>query len=45
VLRWGAIGLGGLALVCSAALEAQQSADELAQKAANPIADLMSIPF
>ena len=45
MLRWGAIGLAGLALVCSTALEAQQSADELAQKAANPIADLMSIPF
>ena len=26
-------------------LKAQQSADELAQQAANPIADLMSIPF
>ena len=45
MLRCRAIGLGGLALVCSTALEAQQSADELAQKAANPIADLMSIPF
>ncbi|MGD8727684.1 MAG: hypothetical protein PVH40_08565 [Gemmatimonadales bacterium] len=34
-----------LALVVSAPLSAQQSADELAQQAANPIADLMSIPF
>jgi hypothetical protein len=45
MLRCQAIGLVVLALVCSTALEAQQSADELAQKAANPIADLMSIPF
>jgi hypothetical protein len=29
----------------ASALEAQQSAEELAEKAANPIADLMSIPF
>ena len=32
-------------VLASTSLEAQQSADELAQKAANPIADLMSIPF
>ncbi len=45
MLRCQAIGLVLLALACSAALEAQQSADELAQKAANPIADLLSVPF
>ena len=32
-------------LLTGTGLHAQQSADELAQKAANPIADLMSIPF
>jgi hypothetical protein len=32
-------------LMASTGLAAQQSASELAQKAANPIADLMSIPF
>jgi hypothetical protein len=40
-----AIGLTLSALVVSTTLAAQQSADELAQQAANPIADLMSIPF
>jgi hypothetical protein len=39
------VGLAVAALACSATLAAQQSADELAQQAANPIADLMSIPF
>ncbi|UCF19080.1 MAG: neuromedin U [Gemmatimonadota bacterium] len=34
-----------LILSSVSALQAQQSADELAQKAANPIADLMSVPF
>ncbi len=34
-----------LILLSSSALQAQQSADELAQQAANPIADLMSVPF
>jgi hypothetical protein len=34
-----------LILFCAPALQAQQSADELAQQAANPIADLMSVPF
>lgn len=32
-------------LLSAAVVQAQQSADELAQKAANPIANLMSIPF
>ena len=32
-------------LVAATGLAAQESAEELAQKAANPIADLMSIPF
>jgi len=39
-----AMVIGAVALH-SSALDAQQSADELAQQAANPIADLMSIPF
>ncbi|UCF41085.1 MAG: neuromedin U [Gemmatimonadota bacterium] len=39
------VGMATLALAISTGVEAQQSADELAQKAANPIADLMSIPF
>jgi hypothetical protein len=34
-----------VALVTATALESQQSADDLAQEAANPIADLMSIPI
>jgi len=40
-----ALGLILLLSVSTGMVEAQQSADELAQKAANPIADLMSIPF
>jgi hypothetical protein len=39
------VGLAVSTLAVSTTLAAQQSADELAQKAANPIADLMSIPF
>ena len=42
-IRMAAIAFALLA--CAASLEAQQSADELAQQAANPIANLMSIPF
>lgn len=39
-------GVLAVVLLASAtSLEAQQSADELAQKAANPIADLVSVPF
>jgi hypothetical protein len=45
MLRYRTVGLVALALTCSTALEAQQSADELAQEAANPIADLVSVPF
>ncbi len=44
----GALAVLALAVVLQIAgtsVEAQQSADELAQQAANPIADLMSIPF
>jgi hypothetical protein len=37
--------LATVLLMAPTGLAAQQSADELAQKAANPIADLMSIPF
>jgi hypothetical protein len=43
--RFTVSGLAFVLSVSSAGLEAQQSADELAQQAANPIADLMSIPF
>jgi hypothetical protein len=39
------VGLAVSTLAVSTTLAAQQSADELAQAAANPIADLMSIPF
>ena len=39
-----AMVIGALTLPATA-LDAQQTADELAQQAANPIADLMSIPF
>jgi len=45
MLRNCTVGLLVLTVAHWTALEAQQSADELAQKAANPIADLMSIPF
>ena len=45
MLKCRAVGMLASALVSTGALAAQQSADELAQKAANPIADLMSIPF
>ncbi|UCG89237.1 MAG: neuromedin U [Gemmatimonadota bacterium] len=38
-------GLAALAALSATALEAQQSAEELAQAAANPLADLMSVPF
>jgi hypothetical protein len=34
-----------MVLISASAVEAQQSAEQLAQDAANPIADLMSIPF
>ena len=34
-----------LILLCVSTLQAQQSAENLAQKAANPIADLVSVPF
>jgi hypothetical protein len=37
--------LAALILLLPAALSAQQTADELAQEAANPIADLVSVPF
>ena len=37
--------LAAALLLAAAGLEAQQSADDLAQQAANPVADLMSIPF
>jgi hypothetical protein len=39
------LALAVLILLSSSALRAQQSAHELSQKAANPIADLMSFPF
>jgi hypothetical protein len=39
------LALAAVLLIAATGVEAQQSADELAQKAANPIADLMSIPF
>ncbi len=45
MLRYRTVGLLVLALICPTALEAQQSADELAQEAANPIANLVSVPF
>ena len=41
--RTAAIAL--LILSSPSAMQAQQTADELAQQAANPIADLMSVPF
>jgi len=43
--RHCAVSLAVIALVTSTPVEAQQSSDELAQAAANPIADLMSFPF
>jgi len=43
--KYRVLGVTVLVLAGVSALEAQQTADELAQKAANPIADLMSIPF
>ena len=45
MLRCLTVGVAVSTLACSSALAAQQSADELAQKAANPIADLLSVPF
>jgi len=45
MLRTTAGALTIVLLMAGGGLEAQQSADDLAQKAANPIADLMSIPF
>jgi hypothetical protein len=41
----GIITAGLLILSSVSAVQAQQTADELAQQAANPIADLLSIPF
>ena len=43
--RFLVIGVVGLALLYPLAATAQKSADDLAQEAANPIADLMSVPF
>lgn len=43
--RVSIIGVAAATVACTSLLEAQQSADELAQQAANPIADLMSVPF
>jgi hypothetical protein len=39
------IGVVVLAILCPVTTQAQQSADALAQEAANPIADLVSVPF
>ena len=41
-LRWA---LAGLMLSAASTLHAQQSAEELSQKAANPLANLISVPL
>jgi hypothetical protein len=45
MLLHGTSAAAVLILVFGSTLRAQQSADELAQEAANPIADLVSVPF
>jgi hypothetical protein len=45
MLKLRVFGLAFLGLLSYKCLYAQESADDLAQKAANPIADLISVPF
>lgn len=45
MIRKSVLGLSLLLLLPSTTVHAQQSAEDLAQAAANPLADLMSIPF